>query len=427
MSIVAGTAQAVPMAESFTTPLGLQGMVMTDRSLPMVTIQLTFPRAGSVSDPKDKQGLAHFVATMLKEGAGPYSGQAFRTALEDRAIQLSASAGADQFTVRIKTLSEHLSEAIRLTGIMLDEPTFDLKAIERIRQKLLTNLKQYQEDPGWHAAWKWDQIAYGDHPYSYSSVGTQKTLKDIQQADMIRWMKQALSRENVIISAVGDVDSTKLSLLIDAALKPLPANQALPELAMAPTLPEGAEQAVIVERDIPQTIALFGTPAPMRKDPDFYAAYVMNYILGGGGLTGRLSEAIRQDRGLAYYASSSLSPMMLGSSLIGSFATRNEQAMEAKQVMEEVLKRAADKGFDEKEVVNARDYITGSFPLELDTQSDRVGYLTSMQLYGLGEDYLIKRNSYFDAVTLQDVNRVASKMLTKRPLTVMVGQPGEVQ
>ena len=418
-SVEVSAANAV---QQFTTPKGLSGLLITDRSLPMATLRLTVAYAGAVSDPADKQGRAHFAAQMLKEGAGTYTARAFREALEDRAIQLSVSASTDTLTIHLTCLTEHLPEAIRLMGLMLTQPTFEVKATQRMRQKLLSNLKQYQEDPGWHASRQWDKQAYGDHPYGYSAIGTEASLKAVQAADLKQWHHEVVTADQLTIAAVGDVDSTRLSLLLDSALRELPAKRRvlLPEAAKA--IPAGTKPMVI-DRDIPQTIALFGVPALPRSHPDFYAAYVMNYILGGDGLTGRLSEEIRQQRGLAYYASSHLSLMLLSSTLLGGFATRNDAAYEAVEVMQAVLKNAAENGFTAEEVANAKEYIIGSFPLELDNQDDRVAYLTSMQLNQLGEDYLQKRNGYFAAVTLDDVNRVAKQLLAPMPLTVLVGKP----
>jgi len=390
-------------------------------ALPMAVVQVSFKNAGSISDLDGKAGRAYLGAAMLKEGAGSLNGLALRKALEEKAIDLSVSANREELTLTLQSLTKHLPDALELAHLILTQPRFDTTSLDTLRSQSLTQLKQRSQNPAWLASIHFDAEAFGNHPYALPTEGTEKSLKTLTVQDLQEWHKQFAS-DKMVVSAAGDLDQTLLTKAIEKLIKALPKTAKQTDFPNAPALPE-VQKPIIIKQTVPQTVAIFGLSAPKRNDPDFYATYVMNHILGGGGLTSRLSNAIRQQRGLAYYASSSLSPGTYNPVLYGNFATRNESALEALKVAQDTLSRFAEKGATKEEVKNTIDYITGSFPLALDNLPSQVRYLTSMQRYELGKDYLTKRNDYFKAVTTQAVNRVATKILAKPPLVVLVGDP----
>jgi len=395
--------------------------VLKADALPLVELQLTFRDAGAISDPKGKAGRAFFATALLKEGSGKMDAVTFQKALEDQAIDISVAASDEDVTITVQSLSKNLLQALDLLQQMLTSPRFDKASLEKTRSQILSGMKQNAQNPGWLASTHFDAEAYGDHPFALPVEGTEKSVKALTEADLRDWVKE-LGVDNLVLSAAGDVDETLLKTRLGALLVALPAKAALPPVTDASVI-VGRDKPVIITQDIPQTVALFGLPSVDRNDPDFYAAYVMNHILGGGGLTGRLSSTIRQQHGLAYYASTSLAPRRHSSALFGNFATRNESAMQAVALAEGVLKNFAETGATPQEVQNAIDYITGSFPLALDDLGSQVAYLSSMQRFDLGLDYLQKRNDYFRAVTPEAVSRVAAKLLAKPPLVVLVGNP----
>lgn len=413
-------------AASEVTRLGLgtraQGLLIADPQLPMVSLHLTFLYAGSVSDPDGKAGRANLATQLLMEGAGDNDGQEFRQLLESKAIKMGASASQDNLSVSVKTLSEHLPEAMRLLTLLLTEPVFDDEAFTRKQEEIRTDIRQASEDPGWLASKKWAEKAYGNHPYARTLEGTEDSLNALSRSDAVAWHEQALAQDRLRIAAVGDVTAEKLTQLLQPLITALPETSRLAIPADAPLPPLGLAP-IVVEKEVPQSVAIFGMPTLKRSDPDFYAAYLLNHILGGGSLTSRLSRAIREEKGLAYYASSSLALSHFSSLLMGSFATRNEQIGAAVAELQAVLQRAATEGITANELKNAKAYLTGSFPLELDSQSERAGYLSAILVHGLGDDYLQKRNDYFNAVTLDQVNRLAKKLLSPLPLLVVAGKP----
>lgn len=402
-------------------PSGHSFLSLQADALPMAIIQLNFTNAGATSDPDSKAGRAALGGKMLMEGTDSLSRLAFRRELENRAIDISVSVGKDSTSITLQTLTLHLDDAMRLLTQMLTQPKFAETNLAKIRSQTLSSLKKNKESPSWIASVHFNAHAYGDHPYALPVQGTEKSVPTITTEDAKAWHKM-LAADSLLISAAGDVSTATLSKHFTTLIEALPAKSAAPKINQAQTI-IGSSENIILQQKVPQTVALFGLPSVKRSDPDFYAAYIMNHILGGGGLTSRLSSAVRQQRGLAYYASSSLSPSRYSSGIFGSFATQNEKALEAASVVRDVLANFAQKGAAQAEVQNAIDYITGSFPLALDSLGSQVSYLSSMQRYGLGADYLQKRNSYFKQVTLKDVNRVAAKLLANPPLMVMVGQP----
>jgi zinc protease len=398
-----------------------QALMIEDHALPMVTVKLLFKGLGGVTDPAGKDGRASLASALLSEGAGPYDGQTLKTLLESKAIDIGFSVDEDNFSVSIRTLSENLPEALRLTGLMLTKPHFDAAALERVREQSLAEIRQRLQRPGYLAALAWDKAAYGEHPYATPTEGTMESLKNLTPQDMRSWLNQ-LGRNHLIAAIVGDVKAPQAEKWLVEHLSVLPARTELPIIPETPDFPLGKEPILVVA-DVPQTVVMFGMPMLSREDPDFYAAYLLNYILGGGDLVSRLSVAIREQRGLAYSAGTGLSLMSKSNSLVGNFATRNDAAVEAIEVSQNVLETMRKQGVTQAELDNAINYITGSFALELDTQGARAGYLITMQLYDLGTDYLDKRNEYFKTVSLKQINRVAGSLLSSQPLLVMAGKP----
>ena len=416
-------AKATMMPQSFILSNGSEVYTLPSNALPIVMMQMTFKWQGSISDEEGKEGRAHLAAMMLKEGAGDWSAKAFRTELENKAIELNAGAGRDHFTLTLRCLKQHLPAAFSMLETMFSKPHFDVEQLEKRRSELLIDLKQAEQSPNWIAAKAMRERYYPGHRYAIDVEGTADSIKGLSVIELKDWWKK-LSGNQLVVSATGAIEPKDLKEKLEHFIQALPSQRNIKQESPSNVHEHGKSEAPLVEQmEVPQTVALMQMPAPMRHDDDFYAAYVMNYILGGGGLTSRLSQVIRQQHGLAYYAGSQFIPAELDSRFLIQFSTRNEAAFEAVKLAKEVLSRAAEEGFTAEEVQNAIDYITGSFPLSLDGLDSQLAYLHSMQVNALGKDYLQKRNEYFRAVTLEAVNRVAQNYLAKPSLIVLVGNP----
>jgi len=414
-------AHALAPIEEVTTGSGVTAWMMRDDTNPIVSIRFSFA-AGSVYDPEGKVGLAQLIAATLDEGAGPLSSQDFQGQLEDHSITLRFSAGQDRFSGEILTLKDTAPEAIRLATLALTEPRFDAEAVERMRGQLIASLRQEAEDPNTRAREAMAAQLFGTHPYARGTQELMAGLPSVTQADLKGFVDDFLVKDGLFISVVGDVTRQDAVRMIDAIFGQLPETGARPSIADVTPIFE--KRLVIVEKEIPQTSVLMAQRGIDRHDPEFYSAYVLNYILGGGGFASRLYEEVREKRGLAY----SVYSYLLGNDqvdywMIGS-GTQNARVAQTVDVIQDQWRKALEDGVNAEEVMNAKTYLTGSFPLRFSSSETISSILLSMQEDDLPMDFLETRNQQVEAVTLESVNRVAKKLLTPDALTtVLVGKP----
>jgi len=404
------------------SPAGIEAWLIEEHRVPLITFQFGFDNAGAVQDPADKAGRAHFLSGMLDEGAGDLNAQAFQQRLEDLAIRLEFDAGRDNFTARLQTLTANKAEAARLLGLALNQPRFDGDAMERIRGQILTNLRFEEEEPGKVATREWFDLAFDDHPYSRSPKGTPETVNRITADDLRAAMRDGFARENLKIAVVGDISAEELSKMLDDMFANLPANASVRKIADTEPLTDAEPK--VVTMDVPQSVVRFGLPAYGRHHEDFYAAYVLNYIIGGGGFASKLMEEVREKRGLAYSVFTYIYPLDHAGLMIGGVATKNEAVKQSIDVIKGILADISADGVSEQELQDAKQYLIGSYALRFDTSNKIAGQLLAVQLDELGVDYFDERNSYVEAVTQEDIKRVAADLLkTERLITVIVGQP----
>ncbi|RIA47382.1 M16 family metallopeptidase [Dichotomicrobium thermohalophilum] len=404
------------------SPSGIEAWLIEEHRIPLITMEFGFDGAGAKQDPDDKAGRAHFLSGMLDEGAGEMDAQAFQQRLEDLAIRLSFDAGRDNFTGRLQTLTANKDEAARLLSLALSEPRFDADAMERIRGSIQTDLKFAQEDPGKVSTREWFELAFTDHPYARPTKGTLETVEGITAQDLRDAMGDTFARSNLKVAVVGDITAEELAPMLDEMFGGLPAKATLREVADAKLASKPEPE--IVTMDVPQSTVRFGLPGYKRHHEDFYAAYVLNYIIGGGGFASRLMEEVREKRGLAYSVFTYLYPLDHAGMMIGGVATKNEAVGQSIEVIREVLSDIAENGVSDETLKYAKQYLVGSYALRFDTSGKIAQQLLGVQLDELGIDYFDSRNSYIEAVTQEDIKRVAADLLKPEQLiTVIVGQP----
>ena len=424
--LATSVALAAPSASATTSPVevvespqGTEAWLRRDSSLPIVSLAFRFT-GGAALDAPGKEGLAQFMAALLDEGAGPYDAVAFRDRLDDRAIRLSFSAGRDSLFGTLHTLRENVEEAATLLGHALARPRFDDEPVGRIRSQLEAVRAQNETRPGSVGRTRWFSLVFGDGPYGRPSSGTQASLAGINVEDLRAAASERLVRQRLVVGVAGDIDRETLARVLDLAFGDLPAG-ALPD--EAPENGNFAGQAVHVPMDIPQTELVFGLPGVARDDADFFPAFVLNSVLGGGTPGTRLEQEVRIKRGLAYSIYTYLADAERAPILIGATSTRDEGAGETVAVVRDVVRRTAAGGLTAGELADAKLYITGSFPLALDSTSEIAGFLVAMQTNDLGIDYLDRRNALVEAVTIEDVQRVAKRLLVEDAMVwVAVGR-----
>jgi zinc protease len=420
----ATSSKASTQVERVVSEGGIEAYLINEPSIPVLSLSLHF-KGGSALDPESKEGLAYMVSGLLDEGAGELDSQAFRTELEDKAIRLSFDATRDAFTGQLKTLTTHRERAFELLGLALTQARFDAEPVERIRSQIQADLRRRSEDPEYVASLSWFETAFSGHPYGRPIRGTVESVADIEEADLRGFVARRLARDNLVIGVAGDVTAEELGPLLDHAFGNLPADSA--PIDIAQMTPKGGE-TVVVRKALPQSQVMFGESGLKRSDPDFYPAYVANHILGGGGFTARLTEEVREKRGLAYSVYSYLYPLDFAPLWLGGAGTDSTRVAETVELIRKEVARMASGEVSQAELDDAKTYLSGSFPLRM-TSNDRIAsMLVSMQVDDLGIDYLDKRNDYIEAVTLEDLRRAARRLYDPdRLLVVVVGNPRGLQ
>ena len=403
------------------SPGGIEAWLVEDRTVPIVSMQIAF-RGGASLDPAGKEGLADMVSGLLDEGAGEVDSQAFQLALNDISASISFDAGRDRFRGSLRSLTEHRAAAFDLFRLALTGPRFDETPVERIRSQLIASLMNQQENPRRIAGRTWYRTVFPDHPYGRPVAGSPGSITAINRADLRRFVRDRFARNNLVVGVVGDIDAGELGRRLDEVFGTLPADAKQAELREATI--RGVGKLLVIRKPIPQSIVVFGQTGVKRDDPEYYAAYVMNYILGGGGSASRLTEEIREKRGLAYAVYSYLNPLDHAGLIMGSLGTKNARVAKSLEIVRDEWRRIAKEGVSEKELAAAKTYINGSFPLALDSSGRIARILVAIQLGKLGIDYLERRSQLIDAVTIDDVRRVARRLLNGEKLTVVVvGDP----
>ena len=403
------------------SPGGIEAWLVEEHSIPIIAVEIAFD-GGNALDPRGKEGVANLLSGLLDEGAGDLDSQAFQERLEELAIRLGFESYRDTFWASLKTLTENRDEAFALLGLTLAAPRFDTDAVERVREQVLSGLKRDAEDPNDIAGLTFLSTAFPYHPYGRPARGTPESVAAITPADLRQAVAQRFATANATIGVVGDIDPATLRVLLDRTLAGLPATARA--AAIAETRPAPVASLTVVRKPVPQSVVRFGMPGLKRSDPDFYAAYLMNHVLGGGSFTSRLYGEVREKRGLAYSVYSYLSTLDHAGLIMGGVGSANERVAEAIEVIRDELSRLREEGITEDELRDAKTYINGAYPLRLDSNTAIAQSLVAIQLEDLGIDYMDRRSSYIDAVTTEDIRRVARRLIRPDELiVVVVGDP----
>ena len=407
-----------------TSPGGLKAWLVEEPSIPFVALEIRF-RGGASLDAPDKRGAINLMTALLEEGAADMDARGFARASEALATSFGFDVGDDSLSISARFLTENRDASIALLRAALQEPRFDAEAIERVRGQVLSSIRSDLKNPNNIARETMDQIIYGDHPYATSLNGTLESVAALTRDDLVAAHQAVLARDRIFIGAVGDITPDVLGALVDDLLGDLPATGA----AMPPPAEVNIETGVtVVDYATPQSVAIFAQKGLTQKDPDWFAASVMNQILGGGSFESRLMEEVREKRGLTYGVYSYLLPRDLAATYQGSVSSANDRIAQAIDVIRDEWRKMAENGATEEELLNAKTYITGSYPLRFDGNAQIASILVGMQMLDLPIDYIPTRNDKVDAVTLDDVKRVAAELLTPDNMTfVVVGQPEGIE
>ncbi|WP_210093683.1 pitrilysin family protein [Ruegeria sp. HKCCSP346] len=418
--LVALPALAEIQIEEVTSPGGIKAWLVEDHSIPFTALELRFRGGTSLDDP-DKRGAVNLMSGLIEEGAGDMDARTYARELEALAASFRYNAGDDSVSISARFLSENRDEVVDLLRTTIHEPRFDQDAVDRVRAQVLSGLRSDQTDPNELAGLTFAQMAYGDHPYGSEGKGTIESVSALTRDDVVAAYEGVFAKDRLYVGAVGDITAEELGTLLDTLLGDLPdTGKPIPGKAEV-NIPGGVS---VVEFDTPQSVALFGQAGIDRDDPDFFAAFVLNHILGGGGFESRLMQEVREKRGLTYGVGTYLVPKDLASVYLGSVSSANDRIAEAVDVIRDEWARAATEGVTQEELDDAKTYLTGAYPLRFDGNGQIASIMVGMQMEGLPIDYIATRNDKVNAVTLEDVNRVAAELLDPDGLHfVVVGKP----
>lgn len=412
-------ARAIDIQE-ITSPGGIHAWLVEDHSIPFTALSIAF-KGGASLDPADTRGAINLMTGLLEEGAGERDATQFAEAVEGTGATFDFDVSDDALTVEVKLLTDTRDKAAHLLTDALTHPRFDDDAVDRVRGQVEAIIRSEDSDPNAIARKALAQATWGDHPYGSSINGTLDSVAALTADDLRSAKDRVMARDRVIVAASGDISAADLGMLIDQILGDLP------ESASAPLPPEVTPvltgDVTVTEWNSPQTVVAFAQPGISMKDPDFFPAYVANYILGGGGFSSRLTDELREKRGLTYGIGTGLANGLFGDLWAGGMASANGKVAEGIELIRQQWALMRD-GVTEQELADAKTYLTGEYPLRFDGNVKIARILAGMQIMDLPTDYVNTRNAEIEAVTAEDVQRVSARLLDPEKLRfVLVGQP----
>jgi zinc protease len=391
---------------------GMEAWLAEDSQLPIILLRLEVEGAGNSYDSKGKEGLAMISAAMLSEGSEGFAGRAFNETLDFYAIDYQASVDKDRLVIYVKTLREHLPKAMELLVSSLTKPEVTEEALQRIKTEQLAALSRMQENPAYLLERLFAEHAWGAHPYSLPAYGTPQSIATITADDVRAYITTHIHRANMQLSVAGDIDAQTVA---DSIMQPLQSLQEGKKVIPLPTVALKPSSALHKEMPLPQTQVRLVYEGVARQDDLFYAAYLLEHMLGGSSLSSQLGVELREKNGLVYGVSASLQQLQAASWLSIDFATKNQSVNQAIDLAKKVA-HTMQHDLTEEKLAAAKDYVTGSFALATDSNAERLSYIAMMQRYGLGHDYIERRNALITKVTLAQVREVTERILGDAPL-----------
>ena len=388
--------------------------------LPLVTVVIAV-KAGSIAEPAEKSGLANLTADLLNEGTKTRSSKEISDAIEFVGGSLDASGGTDYVTVSLSVLKKDVGLGFDLLSDIILNPAFSDAEIQRRKTSIKNSIIQQKEEPGIIAAKAFAEAVFGKNPYGRPVEGTEVSLDRITREEIITFHQEHYLPNETIMTVVGDISKGELHALLDRYFMNWQRREckelSLPEPAFGEK-----PQVVKIQKTLAQANIILGHLGIKRDNPDYYAVSVMNYILGGGGFVSRLMDNIRDNKGLAYDVHSSFSASKYAGSFQAGLQTKNESANTAIGEIFKEIERIRTEPVSDRELNDAKSYLTGSFPLRIDSNKKIAGFLTAVEYYGLGLDYVDNYRKLIEAVSKDDVLRVAGKYLnTNSYVLVVVG------
>ena len=418
--VAATAADAATKIQRVVSPGGIEAWLVEEQAIPIISIEISFG-GGAALDPEGEEGVANLLMGLLEEGAGDLDAVGFAEAADGIAARYGFNAGRESVSVSVDMLAENRDESVDLLRLALTDPRFDEEPVTRVKRQVISGLRSDETDPDSIASAAWWAAAFPGDPYAGKTEGTIESVEAIDREALLAARERLLNVGAAHIGVVGAITAEELGPLLDRLLGDLPKRE--PE-----TLPmvefQGPAGVTVIDLDVPQSVAVFGHSGVLRDDPDYIPAYVMNYILGGGGFSSRLTVEVREKRGLSYSVYSYLYPLDRAGLMIGGVSTANAAMAKSVEVIEAEWRRMAEEGVTAEELEKAKRYLTGAWALRFDSNGKIANILVGLQDAGLPITYIDERNDLVEAVTLEDIARVAKRILDPAKLSfTVVGRP----
>jgi zinc protease len=403
---------------------GLILLTSEQRSLPMVSIEFLI-QAGARYDPPQQAGLANLTTRLLTYGTQRRSALQISETLDFIGARLSTGCGMDLVSVSLTILKKDLAKGLELLADIMTGAAFPEAEIERRKQSIIASIRAKEENPGAIAQKRFLAALYPDSPFGRPTEGSEESVKAIPRASLSDFYLRYFRPNRSIISIVGDISHQEMAQTLNEAFRSWHKGEA-PQMAVVPRV-NGSAQIIRVNKDLTQANIILGHRGVGRENPDYYALQVMNYILGGGGFSSRAMDSIRNERGLAYSVYSFFDADKSRGTFEFVMQTKNESAREAIRIAKDEIRRIREQPVSEQELNDAKDYLTGSFPLRLDTNHEVAAFLAHVEFFDLGLDYPDRYPDLIRNLTRDDISRVAEKYLDPESLvTVLVGNQKKI-
>ena len=414
---------ATPQIQHWQSASGAQVYFVENHDLPMLDVAVNFP-AGSAFDTAGKEGLAGLTHDLLDLGAEGMSEDDISRNLADIGAVMGGDFDADRASLSLRTLSSRAErdKAVEILANVLQHPLFPEAVLAREKNRLIDALKEADTKPEEIAGKAFNKAVFGAHPYGFPSSGEVQSVAGIQRPDVEQFYRARYTTKGAVVAIMGDMtraDAESLVQKLTAQLPPGGDDEGIPPVQLRIKASE-----LRIPHPATQSHILVGAPGMSRTDPDYFTLYVGNYILGGGGFVSRLTEEVREKRGLAYSVYSYFIPMQQTGAFMIGLQTKKEQADEALQLVRDTLRKFIDKGPTEKELKAAKQNIIGGFPLRIDSNSKILGYLSVIGFYHLPLTYLDDFVGKVDNVTVAQIRDAFTRHIDPAAMaTVVVGAP----
>jgi zinc protease len=400
---------------------GITLLVRENHTAPVAVLDGYLP-VGSVHESADRAGLASFTASLLTRGSSQFDFDTFNETVESVGASISVGTGDHITNFGTESLVEDFPQMVELLADVLRRPTFPAEQMERVRGQRLVYLQEREQDTRGVASRRFHELLYGDHPYGRPGSGYPETIQAISREDIVAFHRDYYGPQGAIVVVSGDVSTDSVVELITAHFGDW--NGATPQQSLPPVVPQtDIRRELIAMPGKVQSDVLIGSLAIARSDPDYFAVRVANSILGQFGLMGRLGEVVREEQGLAYYSYSMLDADIGPGPWLAAAGVNPANVELAVESIRSEFARLGGEPVSDEELSDSKANMTGRLPLALETNDGVASNLLNMEWYGLGLDFLYQYADKINAVTAEDVQRVAAKYLRPDVYTLVVAGP----